>query len=303
MDDLMYFGDDFDALLDALEEDETFDDQFTAAVSDIQAQEIVCNECGKKYKTKSGFQRHIIAKHPEQSNRLERDQQHKPVELTSGILGQLVQSAVSRVIGNDIFLTSLRNELRLYSYVDIQDASAEFMDLKATFDSLARNGDTEKFYGRFYAKICINSKSFFKGLSQHAATLLSTKLADCMLTYCKGQMATTESAIELEVMLSEEEKAGLQYIGGYVLHKLRKKHSKTKSTEGQQAMAILKAGKLEIDKSSSQKLISCLDRGGLWHITEHALKVFSKTEHYFSSHSHLKLIFKGLTLMALHMQQ
>ena len=46
-------------------------------------------------------------------------------------------------------------------------------------------------------------------------------------------------------------------------------------------MAVLKAGKLETDASSSQKLISCLNRGGLWHITEHAQKVFFKTELFF----------------------
>ena len=31
----MYFGDDFDAILDALEADEAFDDQFTTAVNDV----------------------------------------------------------------------------------------------------------------------------------------------------------------------------------------------------------------------------------------------------------------------------
>ena len=31
----MYFGDDFDAILDALEADEAFDDQFTTAANDV----------------------------------------------------------------------------------------------------------------------------------------------------------------------------------------------------------------------------------------------------------------------------
>ena len=31
----MYFGDDFDAIFNALEEDEAFDDQFTTAVNDV----------------------------------------------------------------------------------------------------------------------------------------------------------------------------------------------------------------------------------------------------------------------------
>ena len=35
MEDLMFFGDDFEAILYALEEDEAIDDQFTTAVNDV----------------------------------------------------------------------------------------------------------------------------------------------------------------------------------------------------------------------------------------------------------------------------
>ena len=61
--------------------------------------------------------------------------------------------------------------------------------------------------------------------------------------------------------------AGLQYLGGYVLHKLHKKHARASSKESQQAMALLKAGKMERTGESNQKLISSLNRGGLWSIT------------------------------------
>ena len=64
-------------------------------------------------------------------------------------------------------------------------------------------------------------------------------------------MCTAESLSNPDVILSEREKAGLQYVGGYVLQKLYKKHSKANSTESQQAMAVLKAGKLEVDGRSS----------------------------------------------------
>ncbi|KAJ7372204.1 hypothetical protein OS493_020638 [Desmophyllum pertusum] len=45
-------------------------------------------------------------------------------------------------------------------------------------------------------------------------------------------------------------------------------------------MALLKAGKLQ-DKYDKQKLVSSLNRGGLWAVTGHAYNVFSKTEHHF----------------------
>lgn len=83
-----------------------------------------------------------------------------------------------------------------------------------------------------------------------------------------------------ETVLSEKEMAGLQYVGGYVLHNLHKRHAKAATTESQQAMAILKAGKSEAG-CDSQKLVSSLSRGGLWHISEPAQNIFLKTEHYF----------------------
>ena len=45
-------------------------------------------------------------------------------------------------------------------------------------------------------------------------------------------------------------------------------------------MSILKAGKLE-DGCNSQKLVSNLSRGGLWHITKCSQKNFFRIEHHF----------------------
>ena len=73
----------------------------------------------------------------------------------------------------------------------------------------------------------------------------------------------------------------MQYLGGYVLHNLHKKHGRANSVESQQAMAILKAGKLESMTDSSQKLVSALNRGGLWSITQPAQQMFLKAECHF----------------------
>lgn len=83
--------------------------------------------------------------------------------------------------------------------------------------------------------------------------------------------------------LSDEEQAGLQYIGRYVLHKLHKKLADTnKSSESEQAISILKARKSEDQNViESQKLTSSLNRDGLWAITKNAQTIFERTEHYF----------------------
>lgn len=60
---MFVWGDDFDAILAILEEDEAIDHHFTSVIKETQTQEIVCNKCGKKYKTRGGYERHTLAKH------------------------------------------------------------------------------------------------------------------------------------------------------------------------------------------------------------------------------------------------
>ena len=59
------------------------------------------------------------------------------------------------------------------------------------------------------------------GLSRNAATLLCTKRADSMLANSKRKSINTAHQFNIE--LTDKEMAGLQYVGGYVLHKLHNK--------------------------------------------------------------------------------
>ena len=203
------------------------------------------------------------------------------ITLTPSILSDIVKTAVQKVKTAQLYAQSLKNEMELYSFEELKEDSVEFAMLKSMFDGYSKNGDIEKFYAKYYAEIPLNSAKYFKGLSRNAATLLSTKVADCMLVYCKKLKTNTkDNSPHLRTVLSDRETAGLQYLGGYVLHNLHKKHSTKKSPESQQARSILKAGKLE-DGCDSQKLVSNLSRGGLWHITKYSQKVFFRIEHYF----------------------
>ena len=173
-----------------------------------------------------------------------------------------------------MFATHLKDELDQYEYKQLQ-GTAEFMVMKTLYENYLKNGNTEKFYGNYYAQVPLESTSFFPGLTRNAATLLATKVADSMLSYCKQIKSVDKSQqSQTKTELSEKENAGLQYIGGYVLHKLHKKYARKSSPENQQTMAILKSGKLEKDMES-HKLVSCLTRGGLWSITKPAEKTYS----------------------------
>ena len=95
---------------------------------------------------------------------------------------------------------------------------------------------------------------------------ISTKVATVCKVQSKENIENHTSTCSLLTKLSSEGKAGLQYIVGYVLHKLHNKHVNTnKSSESKQAISILKAGKArDQDATQCQRLTSSLNHGGLW---------------------------------------
>ena len=175
--------------------------------------------------------------------------------LSVGLLAEFVASAVRKINEAEVFTESLRDELSKYSFQQPEEGSFEFTSIKSMYDGFLKNGDLEKFYQKYYSTVPVKSTQFFTGLSRNAATLLATKVADCLIAYCKRSKNCGDNSNSTTTVLSERERAGLQYLGGYVLHNLYKKHARTGTVESQQAMAILKAGKLDCISDSKQKLI------------------------------------------------
>ena len=220
------------------------------------------------------------------SEHTSREQEKEPSinnTLTTDVFVVMVENVKLNLSNNLIYNETMRGELKAYSFKKPTEESEEFCLLKRIYDGFIKKRNPEKFYCRYYAQVPLNAQKFFPGLSRNAATLLSMKLADRLLSYCKEQVYDEQTKQDA-LRLSDKEKAGLQYLGGYVLHNLHKKLMRSKDSElleCQQAMSVLKAGKLEKDCKSSQTLTACLDRGGLWSITTDAEKIFLRAEHYF----------------------
>ena len=196
------------------------------------------------------------------------------------VLTELVNNTVLKLKENKAHSEILRQELSSYLFESPdEDKYHQLRDIHV-FEGYTKNGSAEKFYGKYYATVAVNSVTFFRGLTRNAATLLAVKVADSLLAYCNKVRSPRESSKELNTVLSDRDKSCIQYLGGYVLHNLHNKHRTKTSSESQQAMAILKAGKSETN-DLSQNLISSLTRGGLWYITQPAQKIFCQTEYFF----------------------
>ena len=247
--------------------------------------------CQKICKSKRGLNRHIAVKHKEcsQDNQQETHNHSCESTLTADILIGIVNDTKIRITGREVFANTLREEIKSYQF-NINEESTEFAEIQRLYHGFIKKGNAEKFYAKYYSEIALNSTKYFEGLSRNAATLLSTKLADRLLTHAKESLLPNSSNYsDVQRSFSDKEVAGLQYLGGYVLQNLHKKHRTSrncKSSESQQAMSLLSACK-EDDQNArnSQRLIASLNRGGLWSPTESAQKIFVKTEHYFKSYS------------------
>ena len=206
------------------------------------------------------------------------------------VFAQLVKDTKQNIIQREVFDKSLKDEVNDY-FVELGETTSEFRTVQNLYDSFISKRISEAFYAKFYGEIALNSSKYFKGLSQRAATLFATKLADTLLGHAKeGLKKNSAKDVVTTVSLSENEIAGMQYLGGYVLQSLHKKHRTSKhkaTTESQQAISILTACRLQ-DKEGQVKslvLINCLNRGGLWSPTAQAQAIFKKTELHFGQNT------------------
>ena len=85
--------------------------------------------------------------------------------------------------------------------------------------------------------------------------------------------------------MSENEYKSLQYLAGFILHKLYSKflYSTTKQNTYQQYTSILQSCIVESD--DTQTLIVARDRGGIWRVNKRIEKVFLGAELLFRSKS------------------
>ena len=118
--------------------------------------------------------------------------------LTFVAYSRIVEKAKHKIADNKIYPKTIRDELRCYTHNNgLQDIPAEFCDIDDLYKRLTKSGNAERFYSCFYSTIALNAVKHFKGLSRNAATLLSTKVADCMLVHSKEKIESTYTCAPL----------------------------------------------------------------------------------------------------------
>ena len=101
----------------------------------------------------------------------------KQLILTEEILREIIHSAMLSMREKNY----LRNEIDIFKFQGLEEI--EFRELKCIFDGLVKNGDSEKFFSKYYRAIALESTRFLRGFFQHSSALLAIKVTDNMLTF------------------------------------------------------------------------------------------------------------------------
>ena len=189
--------------------------------------EIKCRYCKKVCKSVAVRKLHVQRKHPgvavdnavEDDIELGKKQETTTNIITQSSLPQLFQEIASKLIGDQCISHSIRKELK---GADFGIMNPE-MILIVNNPSMAhlRKGKIEDFYRDFFGDIILDkNETIFPNLSSNTSTLILSKLCDKLI--CKTKEVKEIENCNIETMLSEKETMCLQYISGYVIHKLYK---------------------------------------------------------------------------------
>ena len=192
------------------------------------------------------------------------------------MLDNLVKDTIKSLVLDNCYLHEHREELRNYKFIITE---CLYHDARKLFQKLDEDGNTEKFYSSYFSIITSNPLKYFPSLSHQMATLLSIRLADHLLEHYKQPQQSVQNQPRF---LSKPEINGLQYLAGYVIHKMLKKFKINNTTRNQKFVAFLERMLVKDEKEKdSQHLIATQDRGGLKAVCEEIISIFSESEKIF----------------------
>ena len=233
--------------------------------------------CEKVCKSKSGLTRHTNKRHndgtiPSSS----KPKQPEEAKISEEDLKNLIIKSFKIVAESDLHLAELRAEATHHS-----DNPPDIQELYREINTIPRK-KTEKFSTKFFATFLVNPCKFLPISNRSLAALTLTKL--CILILAEKKR-TLQSVTEIPTReITTREKAGLQYLGGYllsnILRQIKKKNKLSPSNESDEAIALLMSCKTTT-RPENQKLVFALDRGGLCCTTEMFQEIIIEAEKIF----------------------
>lgn len=253
----------------------------------------MCDICQKKCKSKSGLKRHQIVHNNIDTDDTQKENRPKKSTVKKVLSKEKMESLMEEIrivlIENKCYPDMVKKELQDKRLI-VSDVF--FEELSPIYNNFHKSGNTEKLYSSIFSDVILRAEKYF-GLSRDVSTLLIKKLAD-RFTSLRKELISLENDhaddnIETEsdtwipdsykplLELSEIERHGLRYIGGYVYKKIQNSND-WKSNFNQIAISFLEAGR---DNDSDDSFLDKINRGGLWKLSPPAEYLFLVVETVF----------------------
>ena len=134
---------------------------------------------------------------------------------------------MKNIVKNENYAEGMRDELKKRSEEEQLSAASDLCPVfLIPYEKLLKKRDIEQFHTFCYTYIIFTSKKYLLNYTEDAGTLLLMKITDSLLAYQSKNVemeVIPDESNEKKLPLSEMERHGLCYIGGYVMHKLYKK--------------------------------------------------------------------------------
>ena len=228
--------------------------------------------------------RHTTVKHGTKSEKAEDIQKLENITIKTLLVD--TQKALSE---DECFPNHLREKIRSYTSNPSEDL---VHILNQIYNRLMKTKDGEEFYSSFYSIIVLNASMYLPELERPASTLLAQKLAVKPFHHFKQPQNIPDVHVP---PVTEKEMGALQYLAGYVLKKMLKKTLQRKNHDTAKNQAIVRIlHHATVDDWEDQKLVNCLNRGGLTAVSIEFQRMFLKAEIRFriatTTNNHLKNI-------------
>ena len=232
--------------------------------------------CEKICKSKSGLTRHTNKRHNDGTITSSKAKQSGDTKISEEDLRELVVKSFRIVSDSDLHLEELRAEAMQYS-----NNPPDIQELHSVINTIPRK-NKEKFSTKFFATFLLDPCKFLPIPNRCLASLTLTKVCLLVLSMEKRKLQVGKEIPTPEITIRE--KAGLQYLGGYLLsnifRQIKKKNERSPSDELEETIALLMSMKTT-NKPENQRLVFALDRGGLWYTTEMFQEMIIEAEKIF----------------------
>ena len=223
----------------------------------------ICQVCGRHYKTRTGYQRHLNNEHSKVNEHV----------ITGAEIYEIIREVKTELSEDLCYPITERNKWKTYTVLESESLISE---IQRSYTKLTHSSNAEDFYEQYYATILYSSVLFLLGMELPESVELLRKTADRILRHYKQGKAVIcdESAKNI----SEVEMDALEYLGGYVLHNLQIKFERN---QDKNAIALQILNNFKSNTVEDQNLINLQNRGGLTGINSDAKIIFVKAEYLF----------------------